>query len=120
MRLWTESGKEKQVADWLTDTLGDFLAAVRYGDSLQEFLDTYDSHHANWGSVVCFANQSVAVCKDYWLVRDGRIHVPIAEHGTDSEADRVVPMWTMNVAPNHAAHCEFGKHVVATVEASRQ
>jgi hypothetical protein len=69
---------------------------------------------------VCFANENVAMCKDYWLIRDGQIHVPIAEHGTDSEVDRVVPAWTTNVARNYAAHCEFGEQVLATVKAVGQ
>jgi len=93
MRVWTEGNRENDVAEWLTEELGRYLANVRHGQALETFLDGFDSRHTNWGRIVCAARENVALCKTHWLENEnGEISVPVAEHGSDAQCDRDVPM----------------------------
>ncbi len=87
---------------------------VRFGHTLETFLDGFESTHPNWGRVVGFAKENVALCKPHWLEHeDGEVSVPVAEHGSDFESDFVVPMWTHNAGDSEVNHTDFGKFVAA-------
>ena len=70
LRVWADDGRERKVASWLEDKLGEYLDPARrvcFGDELDRYLSSRHSGHVNWGSVVCFADKDVALCKSNWI-----------------------------------------------------
>lgn len=121
VRIWTQEGQENGVARWLNDALGEYLTDVRFRPALEAFLEQHGSAHTNWGQVVGFAKENAALCKPGWVEHtDGKVCVPVAEHGSDFERDLVVPMWTRNVNASQAIHTEFGRHVAELLQSPDQ
>jgi hypothetical protein len=116
LRVWTDRGREKDVARWMQDNLGEYLDPVQrvlYGDELDSYLSSRNSRHANWGSVVCFADEHVALCQKDWIedAQTATLSLPVAEHGTAFKSDCNVPMWTHNVRLRDLLHNDFGNRI---------
>ncbi len=121
IRIWTEDSEEGRIAQWLNESFDGYLTDVAFGHALQAFLTRFESTHANWGQVVGFAKENVALCKPHWLEHENcEVCVPAAEHGSHSDRDFAVPMWTRNVAASQVMHTEFGKQLAALLQGPNQ